>query len=126
MATRSLSALIKDADTIIEKRGGGQQVKTASVKEDDIFKLAEQIRTSRPEVSIEVPNDVVTLVEKIAHAVCLVDTMLNLDTLSKIDKLEKVAKEKGMTDDQISKWFEKKAGQNLKLKSVLHLMPWAK
>jgi hypothetical protein len=122
---RSLSALIKDAETIIEKRAGKQE-KKASIVEDDIFKLAEQIRTSKPEVFVQVPDDVVTLTEKIAHAVCIVDTLLNIDTLTKVDKLEKVAKEKGMTDAQINKWFEKNASQNFKLKSVLHLMPWAK
>ena len=114
---KSLDALLSEADAIIE-------TKLAQVKpelKDDIFKLAEEL-TSSGRVSNE--EIALSLTEKIAHSIAVVDTLLNLETLSKMATFEDKAVASGYSEAQLSKFFEKKAG--VKFRSVLDELPWLK
>lgn len=129
---RPLSDLIKDADEIIFGRQPGEE-KTAArsepeIADDDIFKLAELIRKAPelPEVAEKLASDddelVLTMREKVAHAVALVDTLLNLPTLEKVAAFEDQARAAGYSDKEIAAQLEKTAG--LRFRSVLSDMPW--
>jgi len=128
---RSINDLIRDADQIFEKRAAASGKKTeGSYTDTDIFKLAEEIRKSpeRPSEKlaeqdlVEADVDIMSLREKIAHSVAIVDTLLNFDQLQKIASLETAAREKGFSDSQISEYLEKNA--ELQFRSVLTEMPW--
>lgn len=125
---RPLSDLIKDADDIIFGRQPVQE-KTAGAAEkelsdEDIFKLAEQIkRPSQPQTEKLAEDDFsMTMREKLAHAVALVDTLLNLPTLAKVAEFEDRARAEGYSDAEIAAQLEKTAG--IKFRSVLDDMPW--
>lgn len=128
---RPLSDLIKDADNIIFGRPSSQE-KTAGkaeadLTEADIFKLAEQIRKA-PEAPVvekraaKADEIDFTLREKVAHAIALVDTLLNLPTLQKVAEFEESARAAGYTSAQIQAELEKTA--SIKFRSVLDEMPW--
>lgn len=127
---RPLSEMIKDADNIIFGRQSSQEKtagkKTTDIGDDDVFKLAEQIR--KP---VEVPTEKKAneegefqfdLREKVAHAIALVDTLVNMPTLMKVAEFEANAKAAGFTDAQIAEQLEKTA--SVKFVSVLSQMPW--
>jgi hypothetical protein len=125
---RPLSEIIRDTDEIVSRR---VSEKTASpsqdeLTDDDVFKLAEQIRKA-PSVPTEKKasqNEDLefTMREKIAHAVALVDTLLNLPTLIKVAQFEDSAKAQGYSDAEITAQLEKTAG--IQFRSVLSEMPW--
>ena len=98
--SKSINALIAEADELIL---GHYESKTASVSEDDIFKLAEDLRADE-QVAADADY---SMTEKIAHAVAIVDTLINLPELIRIAGFEKKAKESGFTSEQICGLFEK-------------------
>ena len=59
---------------------------------------------------------------KIAEAIAIVDTLINLEHLVKVAQLESKAKEAGITDDRLADFLEKKAGA--KFVSVTSMIPW--
>lgn len=111
-----LDTLLKEADELISSK---LQTSSKVTQDDDIFKLAEELKTST-QGAAEV--EAFSLIEKIAHSVAIVDTLLNLETLSKIAALEEKAKEAGFSEGQISDFFEKKASP--KFKSVMDDIEW--
>ena len=122
---RPLSELIQDADNIIF----GRQEKTAgeaekNLSDEDIFKLAEQIKkpVQPPTEKRAADEFTLTMREKLAHAVALVDTLFNLPTLTKIAEFEERARAEGFSDAEINAQLEKTAG--IKFRSVLDEMPW--
>lgn len=115
---KSLDALLSEADAIIETKLAS---KKPEPRDDDIFKLAEDLKGSKPAADEEM---CLTLTEKIAHSIAIVDTLLNLDTLVKMAQFESKAKESGFSDGQISEYFEKKA--SVKFKTVLDELPWTR
>ena len=127
-----LSDLIKDADEIIFGRHQGEE-KTAersepAIADDDVFKLAELIRKGpeQPDGAEKRASEddalVFSMREKVAHAVALVDTLLNLPVLEKVAAFEDQARAAGYSDKEIAAQLEKTAG--LKFRSVLSDMPW--
>ena len=60
--------------------------------------------------------------EKLAHAFALVDTFNNLETMQKVDALEKVAEERGISEEDLQAYFEKKGSP--KFVSAFSLNQW--
>lgn len=128
---RPLSEIIRDTDEILARRtAGGEKIASSSDQEmsdDDIFKLAAQIRKA-PEVHVEKraqesSDDLeFTMREKVAHAIAIVDTLLNLPTLAKVAAFEDAARAEGYTTAQIAAQLEKTAG--IQFRSILNEMPW--
>lgn len=114
--SRSLGDLIKDADEIISSKVAAAK---PEIKEDDIFKLAEELR-SEPKPALT--EDDYTLTEKIAHSVAMVETLINMPILMKVAEFEKVAKEGGYTPAQIEEYFAKK--DSLGFVSIAQSLPW--
>lgn len=128
---RPLSEIIKDADDIIFGRQGAHEktagAAEADLTEDDVFKLAEQIRKGPEPLQVEKKANKVeeidlTLREKVAHAIALVDTLLNLPTLIKVAEFEDKARAEGYSDAEIAQQLEKTA--SVKFRSILNEMPW--
>jgi hypothetical protein len=128
---RPLADIIRDTDEILTRRTAGTE-KLASegesiLRDEDVFKLAEKIRR-RPE-PVEAEKNAeeegelsFTMREKLAHAVALIDTLLNLPALTKLAEFEEKAKANGFADEEIRSHFEKNAG--VKFRSILSEMPW--
>lgn len=114
-----LDTLLDEADELISKRlAGGQEKTGAAVGDDDIFKLAEEVRNPAPR-SEEPSSAIVTLTEKVAHALAISETMMNLPVLVQIDQLTKTAQDKGISAERIDAYIEKLAKG--KLQSILNL-----
>jgi len=113
---KTLDTLLSEADAFIETK----LAKAKPEQKDDIFKLAEELKTSGR--TLDEDDVTFSLTEKIAHSVAVVDTLLNLETLCKMAAFESQAKESGYSEDQLSKFFEKKAA--VKFKSVLDELSW--
>lgn len=113
---KSISELLKDADELITKKIASVSAPT----EDDVVKLANELRTVSPEQEVQV-DETYTLTEKLAHAAALLDTLINAQELAKIASFEASAKEKGYTQEQISEFFEKRA--SVRFRSVTELIP---
>lgn len=114
---KSLDALLTEADALIESK----LAPVAAQPQDDIFKLAEELTASGKATDEDIAY---SLTEKIAHSIAVVDTLLNLETLSKLAAFEDLAAEKGYSEEQMAKFFEKKA--EVKFRSVLDELPWLK
>jgi hypothetical protein len=124
--------MIRDADEIFEKRASktretGRDSTKISYSDEDVFKLAEELRrpTKKHEKTAESGDETavaLTLREKLAHSVALVDTLLNLERLEKLAAFESAAREKGFSDQQIQSYFEKNASVS-SFRSVLSEMP---
>ena len=131
---RSLNDMIRDADEIFEKRASKQEntksTKSSGYSDDEIFKLAEELKSpSRTSAAREklAEHDgetkiAFTLREQIAHSAAIIDTLLNLEQLEKFAALESAAKEKGFSDAQIQSFFEKNAS-TAGFRSILSEIP---
>ena len=125
--SKHLSDILKEADELIEKRASEGISKTASAKTaaagDDVFAMAQAL-VRGPAPSAEMPqSSVATLVEKIAHAAAVVDTLRNLPALMKLAEFEEAARKAGYSEAQIGDFIEKRAGV-FKIESVFEQMPW--
>ncbi|MCJ7520614.1 MAG: hypothetical protein MUP21_00080 [Dehalococcoidia bacterium] len=130
---RSINDMIRDADEIFEKRASKQEntksTKSSGYSDEDIFKLAEELRgpTKAPVVRDKVANDdgetklAFTLREQIVHSAAIIDTLLNLEQLVKCAALESAAREKGFSEEQIQSFFEKNA--SVGFRSILSEIP---
>ena len=112
---RSIGDLISEADEILAMKYG--TVKTAE-PQDDIYKLASELKKVSSEDGLV--DDNLSVTEKIAHAVALVDTLLNLEEMKKIADFEKKAQEAGFPEDKVASFFEKRAA--VKFRSVLDMI----
>lgn len=121
---KSIGQLLAEADEMIEKNAAAASVgseKTAGVEEESVEALADRLlKMGGQEAKEQDPN----LLAKVAHAVAVVDTLMNLPTLAKVAELEDKAREAGHSDEAISAYFEKNAG-SFQLVSCLQFMPWA-
>jgi hypothetical protein len=111
--SKSVGALLAEAEQIMTKHASK---KSENVDSSVVFKLAEQLR-SAPE-SVEQPD----LTVKIAEAIAIVDTLINLEEIVKVAHFEGQAKTAGFNDEQISEYVEKKASP--KFVSVVSMIPW--
>jgi len=114
---KSLDTLLSEADSLIEMK----LAQKTPEPQDNIFKLAEELKTSGRASDDDIAY---SITEKIAHSIAVVDTLLNLETLSKMASFEDKAASSGYTEEQLSKFFEKKAA--VKFRSVLDELPWLK
>jgi len=113
---KSISELLKDADELITKKIASVSAPT----EDDVVKLANELRTVSPEQEVQV-DETYTLTEKLAHSAALLDTLINAQELAKVAAFEAAAKENGYSQEQISEFFEKRA--SVRFRSVTELIP---
>lgn len=115
----SLSNYLREADEIIEKRASQGKPQTSAPSEDEVIKLASLLTQSevaqQPQAET---SSIQTLTEKVAHAIALVDTLMNLEQIQKLAEFEKKAKAAGHSDEQIEE-FIKQASAGEKFKSVL-------
>lgn len=113
--TKSVNALLAEAEKIMTKHAS-QKAETPD--QEVVLKLAEQLRgqdcAEKPETQ--------DLTVKIAEAIAIVDTLLNLEEIVKVAHFESQAKEAGYSSEQISEYFEKKASP--KFVSVMSMIPW--
>jgi len=119
----TISDVMREADEIIEQRLSEGQEKTASAKfsDEDIFKLAEEVR-SEPKQEVSEEPALNTVLEKVAHALAVADTVVNLDVLIKAANFAEQARAAGKSDEEIDAYLQKHAAG--KLKSVLKMMKW--
>ena len=119
--------ILQEADAILEKHASPskettsakENVKTASADPEAVT-LAEELLKGQYDFNpgIEkVATSQMTAMEKIAHSMAIVDTLLNISELAKLEKTAQVAEESGYSAQQISEYIEKKASE-MKLVSV--------
>lgn len=111
--SKSVGALLAEAEQIMTKHASK---KSEGVDSSVVLKLAEQLRGT-PESEGQ-PD----LTVKIAEAIAIVDTLLNLEEIIKVAHFEGQAKTAGFNDEQISEYVEKKASP--KFVSVVSMIPW--
>lgn len=102
---KSLNTLLNEADQIITKHASVKDPEPAQT--DDIFKLAEQLTQDS-----EDPQEDWSVLEKIAWAQAITDTVNNLGTIRKLAEFEKKATEKGFPEEKISEYINKYAKEN--------------
>lgn len=104
---RTFEQILQDADRIIEKRAQEATPPPAPViEEDEIFKLASQVRTCKSE--LPAPFEF-TEAEKTARAMAIVETILSAKDLTNLVKFEKEARARGMSEETIQGFFNKVA-----------------
>lgn len=113
--SRNISTLLQEADSIIEKRASETANVVPAVESEDIFKIAAELR--QPSRSVDTD---LTMFEKIAHAIALVDTLINANEIAKIASFEEKAASAGYSPEQVCDYFEKNA--SVKFRSVLDLI----
>jgi len=111
---KSVSALLAEAEQIMTKHAAK---KVESVDSSVVLKLAEQLRQGPV-----VEDSDTSLTVKIAEAIAIVDTLINLEQIVKVAHFEGQAKEAGYNAEQISDYIEKNAGS--KFVSVVSMIPW--
>jgi hypothetical protein len=111
---KTIGALLQEAETIITKHASE---KIAAEDPALVLKLAEQLR--KGPVKEASGND---LTVKIAEAISIVDTLINLESILKVAHFEAQAKTAGFSEAQISEYIEKNASP--KFVSVTSMIPW--
>lgn len=112
--TKSVNTLLAEAEQIMAKHASQKPEKTDS---SVVLKLAEQLRKTQGE---EDPNTSLTV--KIAEAIAIVDTLINLEQIVKVAHFEGQARNAGYDEAQIADFIEKKASP--KFVSVVSMIPW--
>ena len=115
--SKSISALLQDAEELISKKIAGA-TPTPTV-EDDVVKLAGELM-QEPEQTFEEVSDH-TITEKLAHAAALLDTLINMDTLVKVAAFEEDALRSGHSPESVAAFFEKRG--SVGFRSVTELIP---
>lgn len=108
--TKTVNALLAEAEQIMTKHASKQPENASSSVVAD---LAEQLRSGPAEPDLTV---------KIAEAIAIVDTLINLEQIVKVAYFEGQAKEAGFNEAQIADYIEKKASP--KFTSVMSMIPW--
>lgn len=108
-----LEDLIREADSVIEKKAAKAAPVVSTDSSDDITKLAEMLLSDdevKPtQTKVAAPAREETPFEKIAHAIAIVETLVNIEELQKLASFEEQAKSKGFSDAQVEEFIEKKA-----------------
>ena len=104
--SRSINSLLAEADVLIEKHASAGQQAPA---EDDVFKLAADLTKDEPEPQ---EHQDWSVLEKIAWAQAITDTVNNLGHIKKLTEFEKKANEKGFPREKISAYINKYAQEN--------------
>lgn len=110
----SLAKILQEADAIIEKRAS-VEVKTASVNtpvaddDDEIFKLAQEVRDFRPKLSEPQAGQITTVdslsdIEKLAFSLAMTEILMSGAELSKLAEFEKQASDQGASPEQIQSY----------------------
>lgn len=116
--TKSVDALIAEADEIIQKNSSsGMQKKASDLKSEDIFKLAEKLVSPGTQKVANDETAIRTIQEKVASSMAIIDTILNLPMLKQLDEFEKAASEMGKNPEEVQE-FIKKAGATKGFKSI--------
>jgi len=115
--TRDFNSLIEEADGYIANKSETGFSKTASSKED-IEKLAAQLLASSPSETEE-ETHLKTLNEKVAHAIAISDTLLNIGNLVKVARLEEEAHRRGIPHEKVASYIE---SSPIKFRSVLDML----
>ena len=103
---RTFEQILQDADRIIEKRAQEAIPPPAPIEDDEIFKLASQVRTCKSE--LPAPFEF-TESEKLAHSLAVLETIFSAKDLTNLVKFEKEARSRGMSDEAIQAFFDKVA-----------------
>lgn len=116
--TRSLANILAEADEVIEKIASESNASPAASEDDDLFKLAQEVRDSAPAPMVAEPVAPVqefemTPLEKIAEAIAIVETAVSANELHGLSKLEKVAAEREIPNEEVQGFFAKVAEKNL-------------
>ena len=101
---RSLEQLISDADQIIEKRAAAPKAQ-AAVDDGEVVKLASLLAAKD---APQADTFQMTMLEKVAHSIAIVETIQQLEQLEKIAKFEEGCRGKGFSEDQINAFLEKR------------------
>jgi hypothetical protein len=112
---RSIEDYLNEANDIIEKRASAPAQKPPS--DDEIVKLAD-ILTAQ-EAPPPPPQLELTLFEKVAYSMAIIDTVRHIEEFQKIDAFEKTARERGFSDEQVAQFLEKRAEGPSALSKVL-------
>jgi len=112
---KSINDILQEADDLISKKVAAAAIVPT---EDDVMKLASELRADPP--AAEEMSDY-TLSEKLAHAAALLDTLINFEELMKVAAFEEDARSKGISQEVIAEFFEKRAA--LQFRSVTELIP---
>ena len=97
-----IDQLIKEADGIID---GRKPVESPQTDDSDTVKLA--IMLVQEEAQAPISQE--TLIEKLAHAVAIVDVAMNFEEFNKLAQFQDTAAARGIPAEQISAYLEKKA-----------------
>lgn len=125
----NINDIFKEADALIKKASATERelpvTKTASINRE-VSDLAKEILDGDHDFADVAPMNKVatqemTPMEKAAHSMAIVDTLLNLSSMAKLEKIAQVAEEQGYSEKQIGQYLEKKA-QELPLMSVAALI----
>lgn len=110
--------IINSVDELIEKRAGQKpkeahsSTKTASEMDSEVRSLAEEIfkgSLDQKEDPVKVASAPGSDLAKIAHAVAIVDTLLNLEELCKVESFAKTASARGIPESEIEAFLNKRA-----------------
>jgi len=117
---KTISQILAEADEIIEKRAATKTVEDEI--SEDVMKIAEQLQNfSAEEDNSEDPLG--TSVEKIAHALAVVEVFANLPYIQKAAAFSDMAEEAGYESDRIIACLEK-AASKAGYVSLSELIPW--
>jgi len=104
---RTFAQILQDAERIIEKRAHeAEPPPVPAIEEDEIFKLASQVRTCQSEFP---PPFEFTETEKLARSMAILETVFSAKDLTNLVKFEKEARARGMSDEAIQGFFDKVA-----------------
>lgn len=105
---KSIDSILKEADSIIEKKASAEKPKEpAPDPGDETVKLASMLMDN--EQKPQEQEVVETPFEKIAHALAILQAADNMEELKKVTEFTSACKEKGFPDEQITDFMEKKA-----------------
>lgn len=103
---RSLSDILNEAEGIIEKRASEKPVAQSFDAVEKYASFLNGLASAAP--SPAAPEEF-NLLEKIAHAIAIVDTLTFLEEHEKIAQFEDICRERGYSEEQIAGFIEKKA-----------------
>lgn len=113
----NLNDIFKEADEVITKHAkdnkasSSTQTKTASV-DPEVATLAQEVLKGsydQATASEKIASPKLTNMEKIAHSMAVVDTLINLSGMAKLEKTAQVALDSGYSEEQVADYIEKKA-----------------
>jgi hypothetical protein len=116
---RTLSQILQEADSIIEKRAAEPPPTISS--DDEIFKLAETVRNHRSEMKTPEPIEL-THEEKVAFSMAFLETLLSAQELAALHRFEKEAIARGLPQESVQSFYEKVAEKTEAGKRVFNFL----